>query len=247
MRRLYERTDGELLEEIPQETLANDLGWDLKTTSRVFDYLINEGLAECPSYGGGASITHEGVREVERALTEPDQPTEHFPPAVTVHFHGNVVGSQVQAGTVRSGQHQVSAEIDRGCALQVVSELRNVLADGRVDPAVRVQGQASLVAVEAQLNLEMPNAGFAPRRAPNTPCDRGKSRCLRNLDRWRRGARATPAVLVRPRKDDGAEGPDRFVLVVSRLEPRLHERKVRTGPIGNSSMRRSRPIGGVAG
>lgn len=160
MRRLYERTDGELLEEIPQETLANDLGWDLKTTNRVFDYLINEGLAECPSFGGGASITHEGVREVERALTEPDQPTEHFPPAVTVHFHGNVVGSQVQAGTVRSGQHQVAAEIDRGCALHVVNELRNVLADGRVDPAVRAQGQASLVAVEAQLNLEKPNAGL---------------------------------------------------------------------------------------
>jgi hypothetical protein len=160
MRRLYERTNGEQLEEIPQETLANDLGWDLKTANRVFNYLINEGLAACASYGGEVSITHKGVLEVERALTEPNLPTEHFPPAVTVHFHGNVVGSQVQAGTVRSSQHQVSPEIDRERALHVVNELRNVLAHGGVDPAVRAQGEASLVAVEAQLNLEKPNAGL---------------------------------------------------------------------------------------
>lgn len=159
MQRLYERTDGELLKEIPIETLADDLGWDPKTANNVFDYLVEEGLAVCPSLGGGASITHQGVREVERALTEPDRPTEHFPPAVTVHFHGAVVDSQVQAGTVRSSQHQVVlAGIQREDIMRFVSELRDALDDGRVDPVVRADGEASLVAVEAQLSLDKPNS-----------------------------------------------------------------------------------------
>jgi hypothetical protein len=161
MQRLYERTDGELLEEIPVETLADDLGWDLRTANSVFDYLVDEGLAECPGLGGGASITHEGVREVERALSEPDRPTEHFPPAVTVHFHGDVVGSQVQAGTVRSSQHQVAlVETQREDIARFVSQLRAALGDGRVDLAMRAEGEASLVAVEAQLNLDKPNSGM---------------------------------------------------------------------------------------
>lgn len=161
MERLYERTDGELLEDIPIETLADDLGWDLRTTTSVFDYLVEEGLAKCPSLGGGASITHEGVREVERALTEPDRPTEHFPPAVTVHFHGDVVGSQVQTGTVGSSQHQVAfVETHRDDIARFVAALRAALADARVDDGVRAEGEASLVAVEAQLALDKPNRGL---------------------------------------------------------------------------------------
>lgn len=159
MRCLYERTDGEMLKEIRLDVLSDELGWDLHTTKTVFDYLVNEGLAQSLGFGGDASITHQGVQEVERALTEPNEPTEHFPAAVTVHFHGDVVGSQVQAGTVRSAQHQLMAEVDRVDAYRLVNELRNILADSRVDPAVRAEGQASLVAVEAQLSLEKPNAG----------------------------------------------------------------------------------------
>lgn len=161
MQRLYERTDGELLEEIPIETLAGDLGWDLRTANGVFDYLVDEGLAECPSLGGGASITHEGVREVERALTEPDQPTDHFPPAVTVHFYGDVVGSQVQTGTVGSSQHQVAfMDTHRDDIARFVTALRAALADARVGSGVRAEGEASLVAVEAQLALDRPNPGL---------------------------------------------------------------------------------------
>lgn len=161
MQRLYERTDGELLEEIPIETLAEDLGWDLRTANSVFDYLVDEGLAECPSLGGGASITHEGVREVERALTEPDRPTEHFPPAVTVNIQGDVVGSQVQTGTVHSSQHQVAwVETHSDDIARFVTGVRTALADGRVGADVRAEGEASLVAVEAQLTLDKPNPGL---------------------------------------------------------------------------------------
>lgn len=158
MKRLYELTDGNELVGIPLEQLTDDLDWDLRTAESVFDYLIHEGLIDSPGLSGEALITHRGVREVEDALSRPQQATEYFPPVVTVHVGGDLVGSQIQAGTVRSTQEQtVALDQHREAIVAFVDEMRRALSDSSVDTTTRAEGQASLVAVEAQLQLDKPN------------------------------------------------------------------------------------------
>lgn len=53
--------------------------------------------------GGGLFITHTGVKEVEQALTQPEEPTQHFAAINYIHIQ-NMTQSQIQQGTTASVQ-----------------------------------------------------------------------------------------------------------------------------------------------
>jgi hypothetical protein len=51
--------------------VGNELGWDRETTETTYDYLQGEGLLKAMTLGGGATITHDGPKEVEKAEEHP--------------------------------------------------------------------------------------------------------------------------------------------------------------------------------
>lgn len=72
--------------------VGQELGWDRQTTAATYEYLEGEGLLKAMTLGGGAAITHQGVKEVEEAEEHPERPTLHFPPfVVSVTTHGGAV------------------------------------------------------------------------------------------------------------------------------------------------------------
>lgn len=77
MNRLYDATGSSQLASVDQYELGDELGLSREETDRVIEYLQGELLAHAGL--GGVGITHLGVLEVERALSNPKQETEHFP------------------------------------------------------------------------------------------------------------------------------------------------------------------------
>jgi hypothetical protein len=81
-------------------------GFDRDTTVKITQYLQGEGLLKFQALGGLIGITHRGISEVEKALTNQNDPTEHFPPAKTVNIiHVNqMTNSQIQQNASNSNQ-----------------------------------------------------------------------------------------------------------------------------------------------
>lgn len=76
---------------------------DFNKFQSIARYLKGEGLIEPRAVESGTivigvSLTHKGVREVEEARSEPDQPTEHFAP-INVVYAGTITNSPIQQGS----------------------------------------------------------------------------------------------------------------------------------------------------
>ncbi len=156
MQRLYEVTEGRTLNVVSIDQLAAELGWSDTEASNVVEYLSAEGLIE-HQMGNQASITHDGVVEVEETLEDPSRPTEHFPAVNLVMVQGSVVGSQIQAGTIGSEQQQEVLLQEREAVTQFLAELRTVLASAAVEDEDRAAANADIACVEAQLASPRPN------------------------------------------------------------------------------------------
>lgn len=156
MTRLYEYTDGSELKSISSSDLANMLGWTADEVTAVLTFLEREHLVSFVGFGPQVSITHWGVVEVEASLERPDEPTEHFPPHATVIVHGDVYGSQIQAGTISSVQNQVAGQ-DPQAVRDYVTEFRRLLETEQLDESTHGIATADLATIDAQLLSPAPN------------------------------------------------------------------------------------------
>jgi DNA-binding MarR family transcriptional regulator len=104
MKRLYEKTNANTIHEANMNEIGKELKLNDGEIDTVTNYLEGEGLLEYSSMGGGVSITHYGIKEVEQALSAPQAPTEHFPPMVNITTIGTMQNSSLQQGTIASSQ-----------------------------------------------------------------------------------------------------------------------------------------------
>lgn len=107
LRKFYEKTNGHAGRHIINMwEIGKELGLDPEATEVTYDYLQGEGLLKAMTLGGGATITHMGVREVEDAEEHPEEPTLHFPPFIvniTGTRGGNIVVGDQNSKYVVSG------------------------------------------------------------------------------------------------------------------------------------------------
>jgi hypothetical protein len=158
LNRLYEVTDGDIHNIVDLSDVGADIGLSSDQSVAVMNYLQGEHLAKHQTIGGGVSITHYGVKEVEQALSHPDAPTQYFPPVVNIINVRNMVGSQIQQGTHDSTQHQnTSISQNDAAALQaLVRSFREALDGLPFDTDTRSEAEAELLTVEAQLKSSKP-------------------------------------------------------------------------------------------
>ena len=125
LRRLYEVSGGSTRGAIQMEEIGSEFGLDRKETGRIVDYLHEERLVDSFAAGGMIKITHAGVVEVEEAIAEPEQPTEHFPSVV-------IAETYIQAQTISNSQFQIRTT-DSQQQIGTVSgeELRELIGDLR--------------------------------------------------------------------------------------------------------------------
>ena len=157
---LYELTGGNEMKQYKESEIGQELGFDKNLTDLIGQYLKNEGLIEYHTFGPMIGITHYGVTEVEDALTNPDQPTQYFPPVVNIINVQHMEGSQIQQGTVSSSQRGTfTVETAKNLAefLDLLKDKLPKLQFLENDESVL---QADISAVEAQLLSTHPKIGI---------------------------------------------------------------------------------------
>jgi len=91
---LYEKSGGDKLNDQNMFGVGTELGFSEAETMAITQYLNGENLIEHTTIGGGIAITHYGVKEVEGALSHPEESTHYFPPVNIINIH-HMEGSQI--------------------------------------------------------------------------------------------------------------------------------------------------------
>jgi len=102
LHRLHQKTGGNKRKTVDELEFGNELGFDKMETEIISQYLVGEDLIKYIARRAIA-ITHQGIIEVEAALSHPEKPTQYFPPANIINIH-NMQNSQIQQGTTQSIQ-----------------------------------------------------------------------------------------------------------------------------------------------
>jgi hypothetical protein len=158
---LYEATKGRTTAHVNEREVSQSLAPDGDQIRDAVEYLQNEGLLKRVAFGGTIAITHAGVQEVERALSEPEDPTEHFPAGVVnITNIGTMMGSQLQQGTQGSTQKQYTAAINVGELQAFIESFRRLLPELQLDHIQRREAEADLATLDAQASSGKPKTGI---------------------------------------------------------------------------------------
>jgi hypothetical protein len=151
------------LQNAPAYQLAQEIGvGDHAEVDRIIDYLEDSNLIKLVTMGPGVAITKHGIDEVERALTIPDEETQHFLPINVITVHGDVTGATFQQGTSGTAQATATGTTAPGLNWDGLAELLPAIRAAITDlpePA-RAAASADLQSVEAQLKSPTPRIGF---------------------------------------------------------------------------------------
>lgn len=115
-----------------------------------------------------ANITHRGVREMEKAEANPEQPSTYFPPFVSVvHVGGNMIGSAIQSGSAGAAQHYQAGDIivgeDTKKAIDnfvVAFEAQKNELEKEKSQEVVAELTAEVATIKAQINSPKPKKHF---------------------------------------------------------------------------------------
>jgi hypothetical protein len=157
LKELYDASEGSMRAMVPIDAIGAKLGFDRRHSQKIADYLDGEGLLRYAAAGPQLEITHWGVKEVEEALSAPEQPTEHFPPIFVTqnYLHVETMSqSQIQQGTVGSSQAQ---QVDVDGLGELLAELRSLAAALDLNGEQRREYKADIGSAAAQLTSPRPN------------------------------------------------------------------------------------------
>ena len=77
--------------------LVEQEGMPQEEAESAFKYLLDENLLEGMTIGGGTSITHPGVKEIEASIKYPHQATQHFSAqAIQVFVQDMIMGDKFE-------------------------------------------------------------------------------------------------------------------------------------------------------
>lgn len=155
MRALLELCEGDRLNPVSVDEVARAIAIDDAEATRLTQYLADEGLLTW-EMGHQVTITHQGVVETEEAIESPDRPTEHFP-ALNLTVYGDVVNSQLQAGTVGSVQVASLEGQWISTVQEFAAKLREALDQGHLSADSLSAAEDGLVAIESQLATSTPD------------------------------------------------------------------------------------------
>lgn len=155
LEKVYNETQGDTSCMVDTEEIGQELGIDDLASRRIAQYLIDEGLLEAMAIGGGIGLSHNGVLEVEEALSNPDKPTQHFLPVNIINI-GSMNNSVIQQGTTNSTQ-TVTIKAEN------IADLKSFLLDLKVSlqkMQLSMESQnevlAEIATLEAQANSPKP-------------------------------------------------------------------------------------------
>ena len=139
--------------------VGRELNFDHAYTGAIADYLIGEGLIESRALGGGIGLAHEGIKEIEQALSSPTKPTLHFIPVNQINI-GTMHNSAIQQATTNSTQnfHVTTNHVSE--LRELINELKAVIGKAEFPKEQREELQAEITTLEAQSNSPKPKSSI---------------------------------------------------------------------------------------
>lgn len=159
LRKLYELTDGDESWCLDPSEISKEIGFDEELIDQIVQYLEGEGLIKAVDLAGGIVISHLGVREIEEALSNPDKPTNHFPP-VNIISIGKMINSQIQQASPKATQIITIGENKYGELKEIIQSLKASIDSLDLDSLKKSDLQAEIRTIEAQMSSSKPNAGI---------------------------------------------------------------------------------------
>jgi len=172
---LYELTGGDEMKLYQQSEIGQDLGFDEQLTDLIGQYLKNEGLIEYHAFGPMIGITHDGVSEIEDALSNPDQSSQYFPPVVNIISINHMEGSQIQQGTTQSTQTQSLDINNKNDIHDFIEMLKVKIPELNLDEDDKLEIEADMASVQSQLMSSRPKKNIL-------------NECIRSIQRVLEGA-----------------------------------------------------------
>jgi hypothetical protein len=164
MTEIFEAAHGNRREFVQTDPIREKLGLTDEEMADACNYLEGEGLIEASQglwgrpFPNSVTLTHWGIREVEQSQEHPEQPTEHFPSLVSVtqHFHGDVIGSPIQAGSPGATQIAAIGDLDLDGVRRFVEQYDDAEPSLDLEPESAAEAQADIATIRAQLNSPKP-------------------------------------------------------------------------------------------
>lgn len=162
---LYEMTDGNTDKLIQGYDVAKKIGLtekDEKAISAV-NFLRGEYLIEDANIVSGplgvVQITHNGVLEVENAISRPNQPTQHFLPINVLHVN-QMIGSTIQQGTIASTQNaSISLQNSKDIS-NFVEQLSRSVSELNLSAETYSELKAEIDTIKTQIGSPRPKTGI---------------------------------------------------------------------------------------
>jgi hypothetical protein len=160
LKRLYDISGADKFKQSTYQQVGADIGVSEDEASSIAHYLADKNLIRFVHTRGGIAITANGVDEVERALTNPRQPTTFFPPVINIINVATMTHSQIQQGTVGSSQSMTISGPERDAITRVLNEVREIIASVPLSPEQQADVEGNAATVEAQLRTSKPSRGM---------------------------------------------------------------------------------------
>lgn len=127
LKNVYENCKGSTKYMVNLAEIGAELGFNKSDSSDIAQYLIGEGLIVAKALGGGISLTHQGIKEYEQALDNPDEKTQHFLPVNVINI-GTMNNSSLQQGTHHSTISQHLQQSEAGDLKELIQKIEALQA-----------------------------------------------------------------------------------------------------------------------
>jgi len=139
---LWKATGGKELERVNFMEIAKNVGFGQETCKEILVYLTREGFFELRDFGGGVTLSHKAIVEIERSLTNPTEATEHFSTTVIQNFNAPVGAVQTGPNSTANVAQNFGSNLSEVMALiaQLREQLSSLPSDVRQDAMDLVEG-----------------------------------------------------------------------------------------------------------
>lgn len=160
MNELYDLVDGSDLQPIRTQKVAERLGFGPEghtEVQKIARYLEGEYLVKLTGMiGSTICLTHDGVREVEEARSQPDQPTEHFAP-ISIVYAETITNSAIQQGSPRASQSlTLMSENNLQQVQAFLRSLQDSLSQLELGESEQAELEADIRSLEGQITSPKP-------------------------------------------------------------------------------------------
>ena len=149
LNKIYEVTDGDSTLIVNMWDIGKELNVERKDISNVVDYLRGEYLIKPMTIGGGISITHDGILEIEELHNSPDVPTVHFPAINVIHVE-NMNNSAIQQGNTNSAQNILFEQAKSDDLQKLILEIERIKKDLNLEKEDADELESELATIKSQ-------------------------------------------------------------------------------------------------